>query len=43
MGVDLDRTAIPKIETGTRSITDVEIVAICKALDVEVATLFREN
>ena len=43
MGVDLDRTAISKIETGTRSVTDVEIVAICKALDIEVASLFGES
>ncbi len=42
LGVDLDRTAISKIESGRRPITDVEIVAICKALGVRVASLFSE-
>ncbi|MCI0438611.1 MAG: helix-turn-helix domain-containing protein [Chloroflexi bacterium] len=42
LGVDLDRTAISKIESGRRPITDVEIVAICKALGVRVASLFPE-
>ena len=33
-GVDVSRTAISKIEAGRRPVTDVEVVAICKALDV---------
>lgn len=29
------RTCISKIEAGRRPVTDVELVAICKALDVD--------
>ena len=43
LGVDLDRTAISKIEAGTRPVTDMEIVAICQALGVRVASLFLED
>lgn len=40
LGVNIDRTAIAKIETGRRPVTDTEIVAICKVLRVKVAALF---
>ncbi|MDP2948908.1 MAG: helix-turn-helix transcriptional regulator [Chloroflexota bacterium] len=43
IGLEIDRTAISKIEAGTRPVTDVEIVAICKALGVKVATLFPDD
>ncbi len=43
LGIDIDRTAISKIESGRRPITDLEIVGICKALGLRVATLFREQ
>ena len=43
MGMELDRTAISKIENGKRSVNDIEIVAICKALGVSVVTLFGER
>lgn len=43
LGVDLDRTAISKIEAGKRPVTDTEIIGICKALGIEVATLFAEE
>ena len=43
LGLDIDRTAISKIESGRRPITDVEIIAICKALDIKVVTLFPED
>lgn len=42
LGIDLDRTAISKIENGRRPVTDAEIVAICKALDISVAFLFAK-
>ena len=42
LGVALDRTAISKIEVGRRPVTDIEIVAICRALSIDVATLFPE-
>ena len=41
-GIDIDRTAISKIESGRRPISDLEILAICKSLGVDVATLFNE-
>ena len=42
LGLSLDRTAISKIEVGRRPVTDIEIVAICRALSIDVATLFPE-
>ncbi len=42
LGVDIDRTAISKIEGGRRLITDVEIIAVCQALGIGVASLFAE-
>ena len=41
MGVDLDQTALSRIENGERQVTDIEIVAVCRALRVEVGDLFR--
>jgi transcriptional regulator with XRE-family HTH domain len=43
LGLDLDRTAISKIEAGKRPVTDREIVGICKALGIKVARLFGEE
>ena len=43
LSVDLDQTAISKIESGKRPITDIEIVAICEALGIKVSTLFAEE
>ena len=42
-GIDLDPTAVSKIESGRRSGTDVESVGICKALGIDVASLFHEE
>lgn len=39
-GVDIDQSALSRIENGERQITDIEIIAICKALSVEVARIF---
>tara|TARA_B100001971_G_C17955097_1_gene414523 strand:- start:74 stop:331 length:258 start_codon:yes stop_codon:yes gene_type:complete len=43
LGVDIDRTAISKIETGARPVTDIEVRALCRALDVKVVFLFGEE
>ena len=43
LGIDIGRTAISKIEAGRRPVTDSEIAAICKALDVSVEWLFGED
>lgn len=42
-GMDIDRTAIAKIEAGRRPITDIEIIGICKALGIPVVSLFTEE
>jgi len=41
--VGLDRTAIFRIETGKRSVSDLELAAIAKALRVKISDLFKEN
>ena len=43
MGVSLDPSAISRIENGDRSISDIEILAICRALDVPVTTILTDG
>jgi DNA-binding XRE family transcriptional regulator len=38
--ISLDRTAIYRIEMGTRAVTDLELLALAKALRVRIADLF---
>ena len=40
LSVSLDRTAIYRIETGARTVTDLELVALAKALRVTIGDLF---
>lgn len=40
MGIDLDQAAISRIENGERQVTDIELFAICRALNVAVESLF---
>jgi transcriptional regulator with XRE-family HTH domain len=42
-GVSLDRTAISRIENQSRYAMDYEVIAIARALKVEVAWLFGEQ
>jgi DNA-binding XRE family transcriptional regulator len=42
-GVGLDRTAIFRIETGRRSVSDLELASIAKALRVKISDLFSES
>ena len=42
-GLSLERVTISKIETGYREVTDVEAVAIAKALGVTVSWLLSES
>ena len=42
-GVHLDRTAIGRMEKGTRAVTDVELLAIAAALAVPVMWLLNEG
>lgn len=41
LGVDLDRSALSRIERQTRLVTDLEITAICDSLGIGVADLFQ--
>ena len=38
-GIDVDKNAIQRIECGKRFVTDIELVAIAKVLDVSVLAL----
>ncbi len=42
-GLRFERVTISKIEIGYREVTDVEVAAIAKALDVSIAWLFGEG
>ncbi len=41
LGVSIDRAGIAKIETGIRGVLDFELVALAKALDVNVTWLLQ--
>ncbi|MBQ7736603.1 MAG: helix-turn-helix transcriptional regulator [Oscillospiraceae bacterium] len=40
-GVDLDKNAIQRIESGERFVTDIELVALAKVLDVKMEELVK--
>lgn len=42
-GIDLDKNAIQRIESGQRFITDIELVAFAKVFNVSVASLYTDN
>ncbi len=42
MGIDIDHTAISKLERGQRPISDMEFLAICKALGVKASVLVED-
>lgn len=33
IGLDLDKNAVQRIESGQRFVTDIEIISLCKALE----------
>lgn len=41
LGVDVDKNAIQRIECGKRFVTDIELVALAKALGIDVLTLLK--
>lgn len=43
MGIRVDRSAIAKIETGRRPVSDVETAAIAETLGVKIAWLFADS
>ncbi len=43
LGVDIDKNAIQRIECGKRSVTDIELVALSPALEVDVIVLLKKS
>lgn len=43
LGINIDRSAIAKVETGKRPISDIEIAAISKILNAQIASLFEDS
>ncbi len=43
LGVRIDRSAIAKIETDRRPVSDVEVAALAKVLMTDVASLFEDG
>ena len=40
-GIDLDKNAVQRIESGQRFITDIELLAFAKTLDVDISELYE--
>ena len=43
IGLDIDKNAIQRIEAGKRFVTDIELVALAKVLDVSYAELLESQ
>ena len=43
LGLKIDRTSIAKIESGRRPVSDIEIIAIVKVLNVSISSLFKDS
>ena len=43
LGINIDRSAISKLESGVRPVTDVEVTAIARVLKVPISWLFEES
>jgi len=43
LGMQIDQSGLSKIESGHRPVTDVEVIALAKALKVSVAWLLKET
>jgi len=43
LGVSIDQSGVSKIESGQRPVSDIEVVAFAKALEVSVAWLLEET
>ncbi len=41
LGLDVDKNAIQRIECGKRFVTDIELVALAQALEVDVLMLLK--
>lgn len=42
-GLDIDKNAIQRIEAGKRFVTDIELIYLCKVLNVNYEMLLNEN
>ena len=42
-GLDLDKNAIQRMEAGLRFVTDIELLALSKAFEVPLETLFLKD
>lgn len=42
-GMDVDKNAIQRIESGKRFVTDIELVAICHVLKISIEDLLPSN
>lgn len=40
-GIDIDQSALSRIENGERLVTDIEVLALCRALGVGIEELFQ--
>ena len=40
-GMDVDKNAVQRIESGQRFVTDIELVFLSKTLDIRVGTLLQ--
>lgn len=40
LGIDMDKNAIQRIESGKRFLTDIEIIAFCRVFDISPNELF---
>ena len=41
VGIDIDKNAIQRIESGKRFVTDIEIIAFAKVFDVKIEDLLK--
>lgn len=41
IGIDMDKNAIQRIESGKRFITDIELIAFCRVFDISPNELFE--
>ena len=42
-GVDVDKNAVQRIESGQRFVTDIELVVLAKVLNVSIETLLTND
>ena len=43
LGLDVDKNAVQRMESGQRFITDIELVYLCRALNVSFDALLKET